>query len=203
MQWIVAHQIYAYLILFLGSYFETLIITSPLIYGEIVFIAGAILAGMGYLHLWEAMLALYAGGLLGDSTSYWIGRRFGHRVFYFLNKRPLLGKFFTEKNYDRGERYFNKYGGASVFLARLAGPVSWVMPFIAGTFRLAYGQFLKFNIPGVIVGVSQFILIGYLFGKGYQIAGEFLRFYTAIILIAAFVGVSLFFHFQRKKKNKC
>lgn len=36
---------------------------------------------------------------------------------------------------------------------------------MAGIFRLDYGTFLRFNTPAVIIGISEFIIIGYFFGN--------------------------------------
>ena len=201
MQWVMAHGTYAYLALFLGSYFETLIITSPFVYGEIFFLAGAILAGMGYLDIWKVVLVLYVGGLLGDSSSYWIGKKYGQRFFLFFSRRTIFRKIFTGNNYARGEEYFNKYGGVSIFIARLAGPISWIMPFIAGAFRFSYSQFLKFNIPGVIVGIGQFILLGYLFGKSYQVMAGLLRVYFEIFFAVALLALVGYFYYRRRKNR--
>ncbi len=199
-QWIFTHQHYAYLILFLGSYFETLIITSPFVYGEIFFVGGGFLVAIGYLNLWFVLLALYLGGISGDSTNFWIGRKVGSRFFLYLNKRRVFNRIFSEKNYQRGENFFNKYGNFAVFAARLAGPLSWIMPFIAGTFNLAFDKFLEFNIPGVILGIGQFIMLGYIIGKSYSILPSLLRIYISVAVIA--VLAVLFFYFRKKRKIK-
>jgi membrane-associated protein len=39
------------------------------------------------------------------------------------------------------------------------------MPALAGAFHLHYATFLRFNTLGVILGISQFILLGFFFGS--------------------------------------
>ncbi len=39
------------------------------------------------------------------------------------------------------------------------------MPALAGVFRLDYAAFTRFNALGVALGIGQFILIGYFFGR--------------------------------------
>ncbi len=65
-----AHQQWAYGVLFLGAYFETVVPFSLFVPGEIFSLGGALLAGIGALDLWDVMAVLYGGGVLGDNTSY-------------------------------------------------------------------------------------------------------------------------------------
>jgi len=58
------HQTLSYLILFLGSLFETIIGFSFFIYGEIFFLSGSILAGMGILNIWLVVFIYTRGELL-------------------------------------------------------------------------------------------------------------------------------------------
>lgn len=155
----------AYGVLFLGALCETLIPLSLIVLGEVVFLAGALMAGMGTLNVWAVLGALYAGALLGDNLSYWLGRRFGLTLFDGLASWPLLGRLVHRNNYRRGAAFFERRGAAAVFAARLSGPLSWVMPAMAGVFRLDYATFLRFNTLGVIVGIGQFIVVGYFFGE--------------------------------------
>jgi membrane-associated protein len=159
------HDHLAYAVLFLGAFFETLIPTSLLVMGEVFLLAGALLAGMGTLNVWAVLAVLYAGGLLGDNASYWLGRHFGASLFERLRRWPLVGRMFNDDNHRRGVEFFERHGPMAVFVARLSGPLSWITPAMAGVFRLNYASFLRFNTAGVIVGIGQFIIVGYYFGE--------------------------------------
>jgi membrane-associated protein len=108
---------------------------------------------------------LYAGGILGDNASYWLGRYFGMSLFESLVRWPLIGKLVHQDNYRRGVAFFERRGAIAVFVARLCGPLSWVMPTMAGVFRLDYATFLCFNTLGIMIGIGQFIVVGYFFGE--------------------------------------
>lgn len=157
-----AHVFLSYVVLFLGSYVETLIGIGFFVYGEIFFLSGAILAGSGVLNIWFVTLVLVAGGVFGDSSSYVLGRRYG---IYFFKEH---NKIFNHTNYQKGFEFFQKYGPKGVFLARFLGPLSWVTPFLAGVYRVPYRTFLFYNVPGVMLGIGQFIVLGYLFGINYR-----------------------------------
>ena len=181
-----AHSYIAYVLLFLGSYLETIIGIGFFIYGEFFFLAGAILAGAGVLNIWIVSAVCISGGILGDSTSYYIGRVYGKRI---------LGKIFREdnrylsaKNYDSGIRFFSSHGKKSILFARLLGPLSWITPFLAGSLHVKPRDFLKYNIPGVIIGIGQFMVVGYLFGFSYSLMLKKIQkdvFYIMLIVISA------------------
>lgn len=154
----------AYAVLFFGAFFETLIPFSLAVPGEIFFLSGALLAGMKALKLWAVIAVLYAGGILGDNLSYWLGRRYGPSLFARLARWPLVGRLVHLENYQRGMEFFSRRGAAAVFIARLSGPFSWVTPAMAGIFQLNYPTFLRFNAIGVVVGIGEFIILGYFFG---------------------------------------
>ncbi len=198
------NQNYAYVILFFGAFFETVIPFSLVVFGEFFFLAGAILAGMEVLELWIVMAVLYSGGILGDNLSYWMGRRYGLGLFDRLQNWPLIGRLIHRDNYDKGVEFFEKRGAYAVFIARLSGPLSWITPAMAGVFKLNYGIFLRFNTPAVIIGISEFIVLGYFFGNYIHVILDWLHRYGLVIgfivicLIAAFFLVRRFFDFRAK-----
>ncbi|MEI6058631.1 MAG: DedA family protein, partial [archaeon] len=159
------HNNWAYVILFLGAYFETFFGLGFIIYGELFFLAGAILAGSGALNIYIVFTVAIIGGILGDSTGYWIGKRFGKPFLKKIFKAEKM--FFNIKNYNKAKDFFRKHGKKSIFLGRFAGPMSCVFPFLAGSMHIKYKDFLKYNVPAVILGISQFLLVGYIFGYSY------------------------------------
>lgn len=195
---------YAYWILFFGAFFETVIPFSLIVLGEIFFLAGAILAGMKVLELWMVMIVLYSGGILGDNLSYWMGRRYGMGLFDRLQHWPLIGRLIHRENYNKGVVFFEKRGAFAVFIARLSGPLSWITPAMAGVFKLNYRVFLRFNTPAVVIGISEFIILGYFFGNYIHIIVDWLHRYGLAIgfificLVAAFFVVRRYFDWRAK-----
>lgn len=185
MIWLAAHQNEAYLVLFLGSYLETLIGPSFFIPGELFLVSGSVLAGIGVLNIWYVMAVLYGGAILGDNSSYLIGKYTGKSIF-------KEGRFiFSMTNYDKGKAFFDKYGSRAVFFARIMGPLSWITPFLAGIYKVPYKTFSLYNTLGVLVGVGEFIVVGYFFGNQYQNMFHIVQRYFLIIgVVIAFFAVS-------------
>ena len=193
------HQQLAYGILLLGTYVETVFPFSLFVYGEVFLLAGPILAGLGILDIWTVTLVFYLGGIAGDTTSFFIGRRYGASFFAHFQQKPWLGRLFSEKNYTRGLQFFQRHGKWSIFLARLSGPFSWITPALAGIFRVPYRQFALYNIPGVLLGIGEYIVIGYFFADNYQVILHFMQKYTAAAL--AILGVTVLLYWW--KRNGC
>ncbi len=191
--WLITHQHIAYIVLFLGAYSETLIGPSFFVPGEIFLISGSILAGAGVLNIFFVTGSLYVGAALGDSSSYYIGSKTGPSIF-----RP--GQYiFSTDNYQKGEAFFKKFGNKAIFLARIMGPLSWITPFLAGIFKVPYPIFLKYNLTGIIVGIGQFMVIGYFFGNQYK---TLIKYYGYVIIAAMAVYlIYLAFKHIKNKKN--
>jgi len=168
-KFLIEHKDAAYIILFLGSMLDTAIGFSFFVYGEIFFLAGAILAGANLLNFWLVICCLYLGGIVGDNISYFLGKKYGVRIYFMLRNKKHLKKFINSHNYNKGINYFRKYGALSVFLGRLLGPMAWIIPFVVGIYRLNYRKFFVYDLIGIIIGIGQFIIVGYFFGKHFNL----------------------------------
>ena len=190
------HSVLAYPVLFLGSYADTFIGIGFFIYGEIFFIAGSVLAGAGVLDIWLVALALYLGGILGDTSSYFIGLKYG--ASFFKKGRRI----FSIENYEKGKKLFHKHGNKGVFLARFIGPLSWVTPFFAGVYKVPYRYFFYYNTAGVILAISQFLIIGYAFGANWQYILSVIQYDMRLVFWVFVIVISLYFVVRKFFKNK-
>ncbi len=189
------HRPWAYPVLFLGAYFETVLPFSLFIPGEVFLLGGAMLAGAGVLDLGPVAAALCTGGLLGDHSSYWLGRRCGVGLLARPAGRAL------HRMHTRGLEFFRRRGASAVFWARLAGPLSWVTPALAGAFELDYRTFLTFNTPGVMLGIGEFLLIGYCFGAHLGALRAALKASAPVVAAAAAVLLALLVLARRRPQR--
>jgi membrane-associated protein len=197
--WLDRYRESAYLVLFLGAFLETLIPISLAVYGEFFFLAGALLAGAGVLDIGTVTAVLLAGGVLGDHASYWMGRRFGRELLERFRGWPLLRRCLSEDAWAQGAAFFRHHGAKAVLIGRLSGPLSWVMPALAGTFRLPYASFCVADSLGVIIGIGQFLLLGYLFGSHLDLMLQWLDDYGfEATVLAVFLVVTLLWWRRRR-----
>lgn len=184
-----ANKHITYIILFLGSYFETLIGPGFLIYGEIFFLSGAILAGLGQLNIWIVAICCISGGILGDTSSYFIGKKYGKIIVNKLFKKS--NKYLTPKQYNKSISFMKGHGTKAIFLARFMGPLSWITPFIAGTMKIPYRKFAFYNMPAVAGGIGLFIIAGYTLGFSYQVflskIDKFLLYALGMIIVLGII----------------
>src|SRR4029077_15455805 len=92
---------------------------------SLLIVAGTLMAA-GSLPYVPALTGEVVGAVLGDTVSFWIGRRFGGgiaRVWPFTRNPELL---------SNGMRFFARHGGKSVFIGRFFGPIRAVIPLAAG-----------------------------------------------------------------------
>jgi membrane-associated protein len=196
---LIDHKNSAYLILFLGSMFETIIGFSFFVYGELFFLAGSIMAGMGILDIRELIVVLYAGGIIGDSISYFLGFRYGPLIYDKLKNIRYINRYINDENYRKGTLFFQRKGAISIFLARLLGPISWITPFVAGIYKLKYRKFLFYNIPGVIIGIGEFIVVGYFFGRHFDKIFKIISNYLYLFVFIVIYLILLYFFLKKTK----
>jgi membrane-associated protein len=129
--------------------------------------------------IWIACAAITASAWLGDQTGYWIGRKSGPAIF---NKTD--SKFFTQKNVDRTNAFFEKYGAKAIILAHFVPVMRTFVPVAAGIGQMNYRRFLKYNIYGVIGWGTMVTLLGYYLGKIPFVAAHVEYFTIAFILVS-------------------
>ena len=160
-QLISTYGTWTYLILFGVIFCETGLVVTPFLPGDsLLFAAGAVAARDDFnLDVTTLFLLLSTAAILGDNVNYWIGNYVGPRAF--------TGKIrFLKKEYlDRTHRFFEKYGGKAVVLARFVPIVRTFMPFVAGIGRMSYARFLAYDIPGGLAWVGIFVFGGRWFGQ--------------------------------------
>ena len=193
-----AHAVLSYAALFALSFAETVIGLGFFIYGELIFLPAAALAGAGVLNIWLVSLALITGGVMGDVTSFCIGRRYG--AGFLARRKGEWARLVEEK----GTAFFRRYGAKAVFFARFLGPVSWITPFFAGMYGVSFRSFISFNIPGAALGIGQFIIIGYFFGAAYKSLLPELKLYGNVVIgaIIAFVAVYHLYRYLRGRSAR-
>ena len=183
-----------YAILFAVIFCETGLVVTPFLPGDsLLFVAGALAAtGNPYVH--DLFLALAAASFLGDNTNYWIGHYLGPRLFRHKNSRVL-----NPAHLERTQRFYDRYGAKTVFMARFVPIVRTFAPFVAGMGKMRYPRFLFFSFSGSIAWTGSLIYAGYSFGNVPMVRENLSLVIIAIVVISILPGV---IEYLRHKKQK-
>jgi membrane protein DedA with SNARE-associated domain len=149
-----AHSDWGGLVMFLTAFGESFAFLSLAFPGTTVLIAAGTLMAAGTLPYGPVLIGAVVGAVLGDSVSYWIGRRFGSgiaRLWPFSRNPELL---------PQGIRFFERHGGKSVFIGRFFGPIRAVIPLAAGVMLMPRGRFWVANVTSAIVWAPMLLLVG-------------------------------------------
>ncbi len=178
------YGVWTYLIIFLIVFCETGLVITPLLPGDSLLFAAGSFAGMGMLDVRLLFLLLSAAAILGDSVNYYIGRYMGPKVFQKGNSR-----IFKKEYLDKTHKFYEKYGGKTIILARFIPIVRTFAPFVAGVGNMSYGRFAVYNITGGIAWVGLFVFGGYYFGGLPIVRQNFSIVILAIIFISILPGM--------------
>lgn len=173
---------WTYAILAAIVFCETGLVVLPFLPGDsLLFAAGAVSVRDG-----SGLDPMLLGGILivcaiaGDTVNYHVGKAIGPRVMKHKNSRWL-----NPKHLDKTHRFFEKYGGKTIILARFVPIVRTFAPFVAGIGKMSYPKFLAFNLIGAVAWVLICVLAGWWFGNL-----EIVRRNFELVLIAI-IGISV------------
>ena len=127
--------------------------------GDSLLLTAGVLAQQGKFSLAGVVLAVALGAVVGDSTGYLIGRRFGPGVFSRQDSRLFRPEYVT-----RTQAFFERHGGLALILARFVPVVRTVAPTLAGVGRMPYARFLTCNIAGGALWAVTVPALGYWLG---------------------------------------
>jgi membrane protein DedA with SNARE-associated domain/membrane-associated phospholipid phosphatase len=132
--------------------------------GETVVIAGGVVAGQGEIQLLPLIGLVWLCAVLGDTTSFFVGRRLGRK---FLERHGPRVKI-TEERLQQVESYFERHGGKTILIGRFIGLVRALAPFIAGSSGLPYRRFIPYSIVGTGLWATVFCVLGYVFWQSFD-----------------------------------
>jgi membrane-associated protein len=152
-------QTIGYLGLFAILFAETGLLVGFFLPGDTLLISAGLLASRGQLHIGAVLAVLIAGAVLGDAAGYWIGRQAGQRLF-----RRDDSFWFRSEHLEKAQRFYQRHGGKTIFLARFVTGLRTFAPIVAGAARMPYPRFAAFNVAGAICWICSITLAGYAFG---------------------------------------
>ncbi len=145
---------YGYLVVFGGVLLENAGVPVP---GETVLLAGAALAQFGRLSLTRVILTAIAAAIIGDNIGFFIGRHGGRTLAERHGSKIGL----TRARLKDFDRFFDRYGPATVFIARFVTGLRVFGAVLAGGSGLRWRSFLVYNAAGAVAWSTAIGLAGY------------------------------------------
>ena len=146
--------------------------------------------------MYALVAILVVAAILGDTANYWIGYYIGPKVF-----RKHKSLFFNPEYLERTNRFFGKYGGKTIIIARFIPIIRTFAPFVAGIGRMSYFRFALYNVLGGIFWVPIFIYMGYFLGNLPIIKENFSLMIVAIIIISFIPAIIEYFKHRQERKE--
>lgn len=172
-----AHGAWVYGLMFVILFAETGLVVTPFLPGDsLLFLAGFVAVGSTVVHPALLILILAAAAVLGDTVNYSAGHFIGPKVF----KKPK-SLLFNPEHLQRAHRFFEKYGGETIIIARFVPIIRTFAPFVAGIGRMSYARFISYNVIGGAGWVTLLVLAGYSIGR-LQIVRDHLSVVTMVII---------------------
>lgn len=161
---------------------------------EVILPFGGYLVSTGQLEFYRTVLAGTVGGVIGSALSYYLGLWGG---------RPFLVKYgrffgFSMKHLALADRWFERYGEATVFFTRLMPVVRTFISLPAGISGMNFKRFLVYTFLGSLPWSLLLTYVGLKLGQNWEaIKPWFHRLDLVVVLGLAVVLIYLW----RNRKN--
>lgn len=181
-----------YWLLALVTFGESFVLTGMFVPGTVLLVIMGGLVPQGYYDFYDLAFFAVLGSIIGDATSYELGRlgRFHADRYRFLNGYLRTGKAF-----------FFRHGGKSVFMGRFIGPIRPIIPFVAGVSDMKRLPFYLYNFISAIGWSLGYLLLGVFFGYAWKTALAWSSAAVAAIVIAVLTVFFIRWYHKTKKQT--
>lgn len=183
-----------YLGLFIIVFLESGIPLGFFLPGDSLLFTAGILASADFFNIFLLAGLVSVAAILGDNAGYWLGARFGRKLF---EKEKAL--FLSKKNLVRTEKFYEKYGVRAIVLARFVPVVRTFTPIFAGVAQMRYKTFLAYNVIGALLWGAGLTVIGFSLGSLIPNITDYLHYIVVFIIIVSALPVA--FEVLRARKE--
>lgn len=163
LQTIQCHAEWAWLLVFVIAFAESLAIIGLMVPGWLLLVGIGTLIGTGILPFYPIVLSAYCGAVLGEYLSYLLGYHYHQKILdwrLFKSHQLLL---------EKAKVFFERYGTSGVFFGRFIGPLRAVIPFSAGVFQMKKSTFTWVNLTSGMIWAPLYLTPGILAGAAYKL----------------------------------
>ncbi|MFA5133796.1 MAG: DedA family protein [Patescibacteria group bacterium] len=166
---------------------------------EVIMPFSGFLVVSGELGFWQIVILGTLGNLGGSLLAYWIGKKGGRPVF------EKYGKYFLISGHDLdlADRWFIKYGEATVFFGRLLPVIRTYISFPAGIAKMDVKRFSFYTAAGALPWSFLFAWLGVKMGSHWELIREKLHNFDLAMAAAVVILVILYIwrHLKIRKNS--
>ncbi|MEI6079678.1 MAG: DedA family protein [bacterium] len=138
---------------------------------EIIMPFAGYLVYLGHMNLWMAALVGAIGCNVGSEVAYWIGYTGGRAAIYKYGRYVLL----SPHELEIAEKWFDKHGEKTVFIARILPVVRTFIAFPAGVAKMKRLRFHVYTFVGSYPWCLMLAWAGYKMGQAWDDKNSALR----------------------------
>lgn len=179
----------AFVFVFLISMGEALFLVGLFVPSTAFLVGAGTLIGLGELQFLPIFLAAILGAVAGDALSFVVGWLLRDRI----REHSLVRRY--QNIFDRGEAFFLRHGGKSVFIGRFIPGVKAIVPGVAGMSQMGPARFSLINVLSAIAWSAAHLLPGIAIGHGLESASannprvlQFALFFGLLVGLAWFLS---------------
>ncbi|MDP4000307.1 MAG: DedA family protein [bacterium] len=154
-------EAFGYLGIFLGMAIESINIPLP---SEVLMTFSGALVAKGEFSFWPVVLIGALGNVVGSVGNYYLAAYGGRPLFEKYGKYVLVHK----RDLETADRWFAKYGLATVFFTRMLPVVRTFISFPAGLSRVRLVPFVLLTFAGSFIWSALLTYLGFYFGENYE-----------------------------------
>jgi membrane protein DedA with SNARE-associated domain len=179
-----SHPELAFISVFLLALSEAIPVVGTVVPGSTTILGISALATGADVNPWLLLIAATVGAICGDGISYWLGRRYHREILsnWPLNRYPQL--------IERSVAFIERFGVASVFLARFTAVVRAFVPLLAGILNMSPTQFYVANVLSALVWAPAHVFPGVLLALLAKLGGAHIE-QLLLLAIAVLILVSM------------
>jgi membrane protein DedA with SNARE-associated domain len=192
---------YGYPAVFAAAFLEVIF---PPIPSEVIFPLVGFTAQSRELGVENAM-GMATVGALGSTAGailiYFVSLKVGRTVIVRFGKRIRV----SEREIEKAERWFEKYGSIAVFTARMIPGIREIISIPAGIAQMNFAKFIGYTFAGSLLWCFILTFAGYYLGEAWsrfsEQASSAFTIVTIIVIAGIIAGVGLWYIRRRKRAS--
>jgi membrane-associated protein len=164
--------------------------------GESLIFTAGLLASSSTIEMpvYLMLIILICMGMAGDIAGYYIGQRFGQRLY------EKKDRWYFRKSYlDMAEDFLKRHRGKAFVLGKFLPVVRPFTPVMAGVTQVAPRVFISVSAVACILYMSSFLLAGYFLGSRFPRIGNYIHWILPVSIVLAMLVVV--YQYRKYKKR--